>query len=139
MSASKKSIKKKATKKKVAKKATKKKVKKNITEGQAFVVSTFNNTIITITDEGFLPSKIVIHRGVEVTFIQEGENLHWPASNMHPTHEILSDFDSLRPLKKGESWSFVFLKSGEWKFHDHFFPLHGGVIVVIDETQKELN
>ena len=31
-------------------KATKKKVKKNITEGQAFVVSTFNNTIITITD-----------------------------------------------------------------------------------------
>ena len=95
--------------------------------------------IITITDEGFLPSKIVIHRGVEVTFIQEGENLHWPASNMHPTHEILSDFDSLRPLKKGESWSFVFLKSGEWKFHDHLFPLHGGVIVVIDETQKELN
>lgn len=95
--------------------------------------------IITITDEGFFPSEIIIHPGVEVTFIQKGENLHWPASNFHPMHKILSDFDSLRPLEQGESWSFVFLKPGEWRFHDHLFPLRGGVIVVIDETQKELN
>ena len=32
-------------------KATKKKVKKNITDGILFVNSTFNNTLITITDE----------------------------------------------------------------------------------------
>lgn len=34
----------------MAKPALKKKVKKNIVEGKAYVLSTFNNTIITITD-----------------------------------------------------------------------------------------
>ena len=36
---------------KAQKKHTKKKVKKNITSGKVFVYSTFNNTLITITDE----------------------------------------------------------------------------------------
>jgi len=35
----------------VVKKKTKKKIKKNITSGIAFVYATFNNTIITITDD----------------------------------------------------------------------------------------
>jgi small subunit ribosomal protein S11 len=34
----------------MAKPVAKKKVKKNIVEGKAFVLSTFNNTIVTITD-----------------------------------------------------------------------------------------
>ncbi len=34
----------------MAKPAVKKKVKKNIVEGKAYVISTFNNTLITITD-----------------------------------------------------------------------------------------
>ena len=37
-------------KKVVAKKATKKRVKKNIDRGQAHIQSSFNNTIVTLTD-----------------------------------------------------------------------------------------
>ena len=36
--------------KQVAKKATKKRVKKNIDRGQAHINSSFNNTIVTLTD-----------------------------------------------------------------------------------------
>ncbi|TCT14092.1 SSU ribosomal protein S11P [Natranaerovirga pectinivora] len=36
--------------KKVSKRATKKRVKKNIDRGQAHIQSTFNNTIVTLTD-----------------------------------------------------------------------------------------
>ena len=36
--------------KKVAKKVTKKRVKKNVERGQAHIQSSFNNTIVTITD-----------------------------------------------------------------------------------------
>ena len=38
--------------KKVAKKVTKKRVKKNIQHGQAHIQSSFNNTIVTLTDSG---------------------------------------------------------------------------------------
>ena len=36
--------------KKVAKKVTKKRVKKNVEHGQAHIQSSFNNTIVTLTD-----------------------------------------------------------------------------------------
>ena len=36
--------------KQVAKKVTKKRVKKNIDRGQAHIQSSFNNTIVTLTD-----------------------------------------------------------------------------------------
>ena len=36
--------------KQVAKKATKRRVKKNIDRGQAHIQSSFNNTIVTLTD-----------------------------------------------------------------------------------------
>ena len=37
--------------KKVAKKVTKKRVKKNVEHGQAHIQSSFNNTIVTLTDD----------------------------------------------------------------------------------------
>ena len=36
--------------KKVAKKVTKKRVRKNVKRGQAHIQSSFNNTIVTLTD-----------------------------------------------------------------------------------------
>ena len=40
--------------KKVAKKVTKKRVKKNVERGQAHIQSSFNNTIVTLTDTNLL-------------------------------------------------------------------------------------
>ena len=51
--------------KNVAKKVTKKRVKKNVERGQAHIQSSFNNTIVTITDA-------------------EGNALSW-TNTMHPS------------------------------------------------------
>ena len=43
--------------KKVTKKVTKKRVKKNVEHGQAHIQASFNNTIVTLTDECFIMGK----------------------------------------------------------------------------------
>lgn len=87
---------------------------------------------ITLTEEGYEPSVITIAVGDKITFGTDAtySKLHWPASNVHPTHSIYPAFDPLTPVEPEETWSFVFGKVGEWRFHDHLAPYHTGVITV---------
>lgn len=89
---------------------------------------------IVRTERGFSPEKIVIPLGELVTFLSLTPDEFWPASNIHPTHDIYPAFDPARPLK-GEEWSFRFDTPGRWHFHDHLFASAGGTIVVVDPTQ----
>ena len=47
-----------------------------------------------------------------VAFVNESDTAMWPASNIHPTHEILSEFDAGKPVAFGGSWLFEFVDSG---------------------------
>jgi plastocyanin len=78
----------------------------------------------------FVPAEISILQGDTVVFENLDSVDRWPASNIHPTHEIYSDFDPKRGLKPGEKWSFTFTRSGSWKFHDHLIPALVGSIEV---------
>src|SRR3989344_8071154 len=68
---------------------------------------------VVVNEEGFLPSKIAIPVGATVTWVNEGERPHWPASNFHPNHTLYpapggclgSLLDSCRGLSKSESFS----------------------------------
>ncbi len=91
------------------------------------------DNIIHITDVGFVPSKLEIEQEMTVEFENIGKNPHWPASNIHPTHEIYSEFDPKDVIQPGESWSFTFDKAGEWRFHDHAYPEFIGTIIVIEK------
>lgn len=84
---------------------------------------------ITMTDEGFSPSEITVSKGTKVIWVNKGKNLHWPASNFHPTHGIYPEFDSLKEINPGEKWSFV-LKPGKWHYHDHLYPNFTGTVEV---------
>lgn len=87
-------------------------------------------TRIEITDKGFIPAEITIDVGDEVIFINTGKENHWPASNIHPSHQIYPEFDSKKPLVPNESWAFVFKNAGTWGMHDHLnSQLVGRVIV----------
>jgi plastocyanin len=88
--------------------------------------------LITMNPEGFEPSEISIKKGETVSFVNEDSEYRWPASNIHPTHEIYPDFDPLEPVKPGEVWSFTFDEAGEWRFHDHLLPRFTGTIRVSD-------
>ncbi len=85
---------------------------------------------VSMTDNGFQPNKITIPKDTVVTFVNNGKNNHWPASNIHPTHLIYPEFDPKRNIAPGESWSFTFDKVGIWKMHDHTYPNFTGSITV---------
>lgn len=87
-------------------------------------------TIIQMTDTGFVPNSVTINRGGTVVFESTGTEDHWPASNPHPVHTIYSEFDSRHPILPGATWSFTFTSGGTWYFHDHLFPNFTGTITV---------
>lgn len=77
------------------------------------------DAVITRTDDGYEPQDVTIRVGDTVMFKNESNSFHWPASNVHPTHTIYSDFDPREPVAPGDTWSFTFTQSGTWGYHDH--------------------
>lgn len=85
---------------------------------------------IVKTDQGFSPANITIKLGDKVTFKNQSSKDMWPASNLHPTHTIYSEFDALKPIPPQENYSFTFEKAGKWPYHDHLDSATGGIITV---------
>ena len=94
-----------------------------------------DNHEIQMTKAGFVPQVIEIAKGESVTFKNIDSSLHWPASNIHPTHKIYPEFDPLKGIAPGSSWSFKFDTSGQWRFHDHLYPEFTGSISVKGEAK----
>lgn len=86
---------------------------------------------IDLTESGFSPQTVTIKQGDVVKFTTNRTQSFWPASDLHPTHLIYSEFDPQVPIRPDQSWSFQFDKVGPWKFHDHLSPNYRGVIAVI--------
>ena len=86
--------------------------------------------MVEFTDDGFQPQRLEIYVGRQVVFVNRSGSQLWPASNIHPTHEILSELDAGRLLRADESWAFTFNNPGFWRYHNHADPQHGGLIVV---------
>lgn len=85
---------------------------------------------VVLTKDGFRPEILRVKKGDSVKFTTSLEKSFWPASNIHPTHEIYSEFDPKRPIKPGETWEFTFDKEGQWTYHDHLMPEMTGKIIV---------
>ncbi len=94
--------------------------------------------IIRMTKNGFEPKELTAVEGDTVLFINNDEKDRWPASNFHPTHSIYPEFDPEKAVKPGESWKFVFDKPGTWRMHDHLSPHITGVIIVLEDRDKEI-
>lgn len=99
--------------------------------GELFFLAGQNKAYtIELREDGFYPKEFTIKKGDTITFTSSRQKPFWPASNLHPTHEIYPEFDPKHPIELGESWSFRFEKEGEWRYHDHLFPNYAGSIVV---------
>lgn len=75
-------------------------------------------------------TSLTIKVGDIVKFINNDSQPHWPASGVHPTHQICPGFDALHGLTTGESYSFTFKIAKTCPFHDHLNPSHTGQIIV---------
>src|SRR3989344_183639 len=90
-------------------------------------------------DETFKPREVTLQKGETIQFKNIGKNNHWPASNIHPTHDIYPEFDSKGPILSGNTWTFKFERSGEWRFHDHLNSQLSGIIKVEGNNDTELS
>jgi len=88
---------------------------------------------VRITDDGFVPETLCVRRGASIHFRNETKERRWPASNLHPTHTVYSEFDPKQALASGVSWEFVFERPGIWEFHDHLSPFMTGTILVMED------
>lgn len=87
---------------------------------------------IVLSADGYQPREVTIRKGTTVTFRSENDAQHWPASDLHPAHEIYPEFDPGRPLESYETWQFTFDKPGTWGLHDHIRSYYTGVIMVVE-------
>ena len=87
---------------------------------------------VVVTPDGYVPHTLTIAHGDAVEFSASDTygQLHWPASNLHPSHGVYPAFDPKEPVEPTDTWTFVFDQIGEWRFHDHLAPYHTGVIIV---------
>jgi len=89
--------------------------------------------VIELREDGFYPKELTIAVGETVQFKTSRNQFFWPASDVHPTHEIYSAFDPKKPIAANETWNFKFNKEGEWKYHDHITSYYRGVIKVVKD------
>lgn len=87
---------------------------------------------VTMKEDSFEPETLTIQRCTRIVFKNQDKISRWPASNLHPTHGIYPEFDPKEPIEVGKEWSFVFDKSGRWKYHDHLVPFIRALIDVSD-------
>jgi plastocyanin len=86
-----------------------------------------------MTTDGFSPADVTIKSGEAVKFVNATTNGYfWPASNLHPTHELYPEFDPREPIAPGDSWTFVFKRVGEWGYHDHLKANKRGTVKVTE-------
>lgn len=100
--------------------------------------------VVEMTEEGFEPREVTVDQDTIINFVNQDAKDRWPASNVHPVHDIYSEFDPKKPVQPGESWTFKPNRVGTWRYHDHLSPRIGGTINIVaaddvaeDEVQFE--
>ena len=86
--------------------------------------------VVAYLDGAFDPGTVMVSVGDTVRWLNEVDELIWPASDLHPTHQEYTGFDSRRPTALGGGWSFTFHEPGIWSYHNHVDSSITGVIIV---------
>jgi plastocyanin len=92
--------------------------------------SSGGDNVVQMTADSFDPATLTIKTGDTVEFENESGEDKWPASNVHPTHELYPGFDAEKSILDGDSYEFTFDRAGRWGYHDHLNPDIQGTIVV---------
>ena len=103
-----------------------------------------NTFTIEISSNGFSPNNLEINKEDSVVFVNMDSENHWPATDIHPSHQVYPGssiakcgtaeqtriFDACKGLIEGERYSFTFNEVGVWRYHDHLAPGMRGTIIV---------
>lgn len=86
--------------------------------------------MVTYKNGVFTPSNFSVKSGATVSFVNESDEGMWLASNPHPTHTSLPQFNTTRAYNKGEIYKFTFTKKGSFGYHNHLNPMARGTFTV---------
>lgn len=87
---------------------------------------------IIYTNQGYSPSSLQVPLGARVSFVNNSDIPMWTASDPHPTHTDYPAFDAKADFLKGQSYTFVFTKTGTFGYHNHERSIDRGIIRVTD-------
>ncbi len=93
-------------------------------------IEDLNKVRVQMTASGFSPSEVRIKPGQTVEFVNIDSADHWPASGVHPTHQLCQGFDARGPVTPGSTYSFQFTSPRECPMHDHLNPTLKGKVIV---------
>lgn len=98
---------------------------------------------VAYTSQGFVPQNVTIKKGDMVMWKDETSYPFWIASGVHPTHtgyDGTTEAEHCAPgyagpapfdeCGSGSSFSFTFLKTGTWSYHDHLSAGDTGTVTV---------
>lgn len=85
---------------------------------------------VTYTDTGFVPGTITVKAGQSVVFTNQSSGMMWVASDPHPTHTLYPTFDEKSAVPRGASFTFTFTRAGTWRYHNHYYPVAKGTVIV---------
>lgn len=71
---------------------------------------------------GFNPAQFEVAVGTNVVFENKDTVPRWPASGIHPTHQLCPGFDPESSIAPGSFYSHIFTEKKECPFHDHLLP-----------------
>lgn len=89
-------------------------------------------TMVLMVPGGFSPSLLTVKAGEKVTFVNRDSVPRWPASGMHPSHQICPGFDALAPVPPAGTYAFTFTEPKTCPMHDHLSPSLRGSITVTE-------
>lgn len=107
-------------------------VESTLAGGQAAPTkSVSEKNIVTLSKNGsFLPQSLEVKTGQPVSFINASDIDMWISSDPHPLDNALPGFNELMAVKTGGKYSYVFTRTGTWKYHNEIDPTKGGEIIV---------
>ena len=88
-----------------------------------------SETVVEKTYVGFVPNSVTIKKGTAVKFVNKSATPMWVASAPHPVHTDYPEFDQ---KTNGDTYTFTFMKTGSWKYHNHAPFSSGGVVIVTE-------
>lgn len=87
------------------------------------------NATFSYTKSGFVPQRVTVKTGEEVTWTNNsGEDMSLNSAD-HPTH-VKFPILNIGTIPDGATGVVVFKEKGTYSFHDHYKPEHTGIVIV---------
>lgn len=84
---------------------------------------------ITLSEQGFLPQKLIVKAGTKVVWQNNSGQNAQINSNPHPTHTAYPPLN-LGSIGDGETLELTFTKPGIYGYHNHLNPSEMGYVIV---------